>query len=815
MDGSNRLERPDPNAAARRFVRFGPFTVDLRTRELYKGPTRVRVPAQSLHILEALVREPGELVTRDALRRRLWSEGEDTFVDFEQSLNAAVRRLRDALGDSADTPRYIETLPRRGYRFIAALMPDEPAPLEASEPSPIPDAPPLPATAKLRPRRRGWLIAAALVLAVLAVTVAVRRWRAHEARVTWARTAAPLDVSRLIDEQDYEAAYRRALEAGAVDPTNPLLRRVLESASRAVSITTRPAGALVEVKGYRTGSAGWLTLGLTPLSEVRVPTGLLRLRVTHAGYEPLEIATHWGRPFDYELVREGTAPPGMVQVMAAAGAPGSVATGAFWIDRFEVTNRAFKAFVDAGGYTNRTLWTEVFERDGKAVPWDAAMASFVDRTGRPAPATWEYGSYPNGEGDHPVTGVSWYEAAAYARFAGKTLPTAAHWRAAAGLPLLFSDIITVSNVSGTGLTPVGRHRGLSASGTFDMAGNAKEWCWNKAHGGRLVLGGAWNEEPHMFAMPEAVSPFERQATLGFRCMRQAGDDERRLRDPVQVPAPRAAPGVSDETFAVYRRLFTFDHPPAAIRIDSVDDSQPFWRLESLSYVGPDGERMPALLFLPRATPPPYQVIVYYPGADASWLRNRRDMSLNWIEPLVRGGRAVLHPIYSGTFERARPAPGPLAFRDTVIAGGREVLRAIDVVEARPDLDRSRVAFVGVSDGAMQGLIAGALEPRLRTVVLLGAGVPGHASPPEIEPLVYAPRVRLPVLMVNGRSDFVLPYETSQVPLFELLGAPARDKRHAVFPGGHVPLRRQDLVREVLAWLDARLAPIGRGPVSGR
>jgi Tol biopolymer transport system component/DNA-binding winged helix-turn-helix (wHTH) protein len=124
--------------APRGVFRFGPFTLDPRSGELRKGPTRVRVPDQSIAILKELVRSPGELVTREALRERLWPP--DTHVDFEAGLNAAVRRLREVLNDSADTPQYVETLPRRGYRFIAPVegtfsgadhSPAEPAPVEA------------------------------------------------------------------------------------------------------------------------------------------------------------------------------------------------------------------------------------------------------------------------------------------------------------------------------------------------------------------------------------------------------------------------------------------------------------------------------------------------------------------------------------------------------------------------------------------------------------------------------------------------------------------------------------------------------------
>jgi DNA-binding winged helix-turn-helix (wHTH) protein len=100
-------------------IRFGPFELHVRSGELDKGQTRLKVPDQSIEILKALLERPGELVTREELRKRLWPT--DTFVDFEHGLNAAVRRLREALGDSADTPKFIETLPRRGYRFIGLV----------------------------------------------------------------------------------------------------------------------------------------------------------------------------------------------------------------------------------------------------------------------------------------------------------------------------------------------------------------------------------------------------------------------------------------------------------------------------------------------------------------------------------------------------------------------------------------------------------------------------------------------------------------------------------------------------------------------
>jgi Tol biopolymer transport system component/DNA-binding winged helix-turn-helix (wHTH) protein len=184
-----------------RRVRFGPFQLDVRSGELRKGRMKLKVPDQSIEILKALLEQPGELVTREQLRERLWPA--DTFVDFEHGLNTAVRRLRAALGEAADTPRYIETLPRRGYRFIGVLEPaasDEPAPPQTPseighpptpaalpvviEPPPSLERPQ--ATAPVRRLAAARAVAAVAVPLLIALVWLAASWRTHvpDAEVT-------------------------------------------------------------------------------------------------------------------------------------------------------------------------------------------------------------------------------------------------------------------------------------------------------------------------------------------------------------------------------------------------------------------------------------------------------------------------------------------------------------------------------------------------------------------------------------------------------------------------------------------------------
>jgi hypothetical protein len=361
-----------------------------------------------------------------------------------------------------------------------------------------------------------------------------------------------------------------------------------------------------------------------------------------------------------------------------------------------------------------------------------------------------------------------------------------------------------------------------------MAGNVKEWCWNRGNGRRYILGGAWTEPAYMFNDPDAQPPFERQPTYGFRCMKTLSDEPApaATTEPIVPPARDFAsiPPISDDFFEIYKRLFTYDKTALNATVEKVDDSAEHWRQEKVTFDAAYGnERLSAFLFIPKAIDPPYQTIVYFPGSETIYSRSSENLDLSrtksstseqggigGIDFLIKSGRAVVFPVYKGTYERGGDLKSDLpektsSYRDHLIMWVKDLGRTLDYLESRGEFV-DRFAFYGYSWGAVLGAILPALEERLAVAVLAAGGFNLQETFPEVDQPTYAPRVTIPTLMLNGRFDFFFPVEASQKPMFDMLGTPSEDKRHIIFDTGHT-IPRTKGIKETLNWLDRYMGPV--------
>jgi formylglycine-generating enzyme required for sulfatase activity/tRNA A-37 threonylcarbamoyl transferase component Bud32 len=356
---------------------------------------------------------------------------------------------------------------------------------------------------------------------------------------------ATIPASLLDDIQVAADSGRLDAIAGLLDSAGvPVSHRNLSDLAPRVAGTLRvsstPPGAEVAV-ARATPLASFTTrpfrgIGTSPTEGAPLVAGEYAVRLSREGLAPRYAVTRVGPGGEQRV--EVTLEPAdsilgdMVRIGAGRSPVDGSAVPEFMLTQFEVTNEQFQRFVSAGGYRNLSYWSPAMLVADRTVPAAEAIGRFVDRTGLPGPRNWEAGKYAAGRGDHPVTGVSWYEASAFARWAGGTLPSGHQWWRAA-----YGDSLSVypwgvdaagaqdrANLEGVETTAVGSYPlGVSRFGAMDLAGNVREWLADAVPGGGryLAAGGSWQDPFYMADLThmEGFPPAYASATIGFRVAR--------------------------------------------------------------------------------------------------------------------------------------------------------------------------------------------------------------------------------------------------------------------------------------------------------
>ena len=708
---------------------------------------------------------------------------------------------------------------------------------------------PVPAVAAPRRRMRAPVVAAIAIVAGLGAG-GWYAWRQSRIRIAEQQIA---QAEALTNERRYFEAFDLAIAAERVLPRDPALARLMPTLAMTLSVTTEPPGARVYTQRYTTGERfpQRVLLGETPLVDTRLGRGEYVLQIEKEGFAPFERTISGSFAFtgsfqiapppaviDHRLTPSADVPAGMVPVsgteyrLASYERPTDrqVHLDDFYIDKYEVSNREFREFITAGGYLKREYWTEPFVKDGRTLTWDEAMTLLVDQTGLPGPRSWSGQNVPEGRADHPVTDITWYEAAAYAAFRGKQLPTIFQWERAArfgpvAAPVNFmpwgafqpgASLTHRANFDNRGTRPVTSHPfGMSPFGAFNMAGNALEWTLNETTEGKVATGGAWGDPTYIFAQFSRFPPFFTSSKLGFRCAlvrpgARGSQGAERIEIIEDIPVYTAS---SAAEFAKWREVY--DYPPAPLEavVEDVQETAD-WRRERITFASGRGDRAIAYLYLPRHFVGPLQVINFVPASDVD--RGFRPLPVSMEDRLaafIKSGRAAFGVVLTGYQERLRPggAPRPdlktVEYLEELVSRITDLRRGIDYLVTRPDIDASKIAFFGPSAGAQLGIVLAAVETRYRAVAFVGAGLPASASNiiDRANPIVFAAHIKPPKLMVHGKYDEDTPLQSAGMPLFNLMPQP---KFIELYDGGHVPPDGVAFSR-IGPFLDRVLGPVKR------
>jgi dienelactone hydrolase len=678
--------------------------------------------------------------------------------------------------------------------------------------------------------RKGILIPVIIVFLAICIISAILL--NHRQKVIWAKENALPEVERLFNESKIPAAFNLLQKAGKLVPGDPRFKDLALRVTRKFTILTDPLGVDVYIREYSDNNAEWMKIGKTPIESIILPSMTFYIvKLQKEGYEDvMAVTTTSHDTLSRKLFKVGTIPQNMVYVDGYWDEWKNTfeKESVFFIDRYEVTNRQFKEFVDKGGYSDSRFWKNEFVKKGKKLSWEEAMTAFIDKTGKSGPSTWEEGTYPQGQDNYPVSGVCWYEAAAYAEFAGKSLPTADHWDSGAGFydtpyNKIGSTISPFSNFSNKGAEPVENNRAITAYGAYDMPGNVREWCWNESGLGHIIAGGSWSDSYKSFTSWSNLPSFDRSPENGFRCIKYldigaipksafrfiemlGGRDYSK-----EIPVPY-------NTFLVYKKQFLYDEMPLLAIIEERNDSLEYWTIEKVSFKAAyDDERIIAYLFLPKKFLPPFQTLIYFPGSPAIYLKDLKESEyVKWFgEFILKSGRAVLFPIYKGTFERNDGLTLEMSlpnhsreYKEWLIKWVKDFSRSIDYLETRSDIDKNKIGFYGISWGGILGGIIPAVEKRLAVNIMLVGGFGGTHEYPEADAINYVSRITIPTLMLNGKKDSRFPLETAVLPFWNLLGTLEKDKRLCVYenPTDHF-IPEKNVITEMLNFLDKYFGPV--------
>ena len=623
-------------------------------------------------------------------------------------------------------------------------------------------------------------------------------------------------ISIAYDNNNINYVFKKSKELLAEYPENQILKSFFIKSSWKINVDSDIDKTDVYVK-YG-GDSIWNYIGKTPIDSLRVP-GLgywddFNLKLINGKTEYIGSKGEYGF-FNISLIEK--LPDGFVLKKSKEDVfmnmPGvyfgsNIKIDAFGVSKKEVSNYEFKNFIESGGYKNPDYWDFPIIINGHEYSFDEAKSLFTDRYGKSGPKNWSYGEYPDGEGEFPVNGVSWFEARAYAKYKSLDLPNIYQWLDAALLSGFTSKLpeLKNSNYNSTKLKSV-KFQSANLNLLPNIAGNVREWVINP-HGNdrRSILGGAFNTNEYTFNSFYSLNPLDRSVQNGFRLVKNFDNEneennnfnirhiERNFDDEI---------GVSDEVFEVYKSQFDYPKAPLKVKTSELKSPNPNYSIEKFEMDTPynSDEKLYGFIISSKEFKNKSVPIIEFPTAGAIF-SDKFIIDENLLKErkyILDEGYSLIIPVYYNNYDREKPLKDwwpneSEEYKNAIIKIGKDFKRVIDYLETREDLEIKKLSYLGYSWGSVTSNILLAIDERVKSAAIFIGGLMLQKSRKEIEAHFYLRRIKIPILHIVGKLDGIFEYEDSFLPWNKLIGTPEEDKFIiAIDKGGHGDGISQDII----------------------
>ena len=635
-------------------------------------------------------------------------------------------------------------------------------------------------------------------------------------------------IIQLYDKDKILDVYNLTEKLHELNPNSEVINSYYNKSRRYIKLKTNVDGIKVSVKIK--GDSLFRKIGLTPIDSISVPRirDSYLLKLEHKGVSYVEKG-------DFPYIHNYTLPRTEFKIpvkhkaflgkkfdrMWLQGVQfNNIEILPFSISKFEVSNKEYQEFLDNGGYTNPKFWDFPIIIGGRSYDFKSTVKLFVGKYGKAGPANWSYGKFPGGLDNLPVTGISWFEAKAYAKYRNLDIPNVFQWLYASGTGfsrIYDSMVIDNSNFNSNQMREVTDTRG-SANGINNIAGNVKEWLHNPFGDKKIeysILGGSYQEPSYYVKNYASLPPLDRSIGNGIRLVKNLIENQNNSNKSLVVPDfyrdITTEPNVSDEVFEIFKSQFDYKRNELNVSTKIADDFKPGYTLETfnLDTTYDSKEKLFGYIIYSNSYKDRYSPVIIVPSAGGLINKTVNELPnrlLSQFKYLIDEGYAIFHPIYFNTYSRERVINTWLPneseeYKEMIVKWGQDYKRSLDYLETRKDFKFKNLSYYGYSLGSRYANIFLAIDDRVKSAFIVVGGLRMQRSKKEIDEHYYLRRVKTPIFHIVGKLDATLGYEDVYLPWKKLVGTDLKDLRTLELDGFGHGIPKDTIVKYHKSWIE--------------